>query len=80
LADDQGNVQAAALGTMYASGRGVPQDFQQAFVWFQIVAPRLQGQGQERAKQMLDAAAMRLTPSQRAEAERLAQAWKPGAR
>jgi TPR repeat protein len=80
LAADQGYSRAAqALGTMYANGRGAPQDYSEAFVWFQIAAARGQGIEREQSIKMLDAAAARLSSEQRADAERKAQSWKPPA-
>ena len=66
------------LGFMYAQGRGVPQDYAQAHMWFSLAASRapdaaVRGQ----AVKACDAVAAKMTPAQIAEAQRLASEWKP---
>ena len=61
------------LGVLYAHGLGVAQDYVLAHLWFSLAA----AQGEEGAKAALDEAAARMAPSEIAEAERLANDWKP---
>ncbi len=61
------------LGVLYAHGLGVSQDYVLAHLWFSLAA----AQGEEGAKAALDEAAARMAPSEIAEAERLANDWKP---
>ena len=74
-AADQGNAQAQNnLGTMYALGQGVPQDYVQAHMWFSLSVALGDPFGQRNR----DQAAALLTPAQLAESERLLRAWRPG--
>jgi TPR repeat protein len=57
---------------MYANGEGVPQDYVQAFVWFNLAASE-----SDKAAQYRDLVASKMTPAQIAEAQRLVQEWKP---
>jgi TPR repeat protein len=62
------------LGAMYAEGRGVPQDYVRAHMWFSLAA----AQGEQRAaKTLTEMAERRMTPAQIAEAQKLARDWKP---
>ena len=78
-AADQGDAGAQFnLGFMYAQGRGVPQDYAQAHMWFSLAdsrAPDAAVRGQ--AVKARDAVAAKMTPAQIAEAQRLASEWKP---
>ena len=58
---------------MYANGEGMPQDYVQAQMWFNLAA----AQGAEQARRNRDWVAQRMTPGQIAEAQRLAREWKP---
>jgi TPR repeat protein len=64
------------LGAMYALGQGVPQDYVQAHMWFNLAAR----QGYSEARKGIDALAGKMTPSQIAEAKHLAGEWKPKSR
>ena len=76
LAAAQGHARAQNnLGVMYADGRGVPQDDVQAHLWFNLAASRLTGEQREIAVRGRDAAAGRMTPEDRSEAQRLAREW-----
>ena len=76
LAADQRNVGSQfSLGTIYADGRGVPQDDVQAHMWFNLSASRATGIVGSEAVRSRDEVANRLTPDQRAEAQRLAREW-----
>jgi TPR repeat protein len=79
-AADQGTAMAQySLGMMYAKGQGTEKDFVQAYKWFSLsssalpAAARAQKQGALKAR---DAAAGKLTPEQKAEAEELVGKWK----
>ena len=63
-----------ALGLAYAKGLGVPQDYVEAHKWFDLAAAR----GSARAAPERDALAIDMTARERAEARKLAQAWRPG--
>ncbi len=61
------------LGVMYSKFRGVPQDYVQAHMWFNLAA----AQGKESYRKSRDILAEQMTPAQIAEAQRLAREWKP---
>jgi TPR repeat protein len=63
----------AKLGLMYAQGNGVLQDYIQAHMWYNLSAAH----GERRAAEARDALANKMTPTQIAEAQRLAREWKP---
>ncbi len=60
------------LGLMYANGRGVPRDYVQARMWFNLAA----AQDNETARTLRDKLAKKMTPAQLDEAQRLAREWK----
>jgi uncharacterized protein len=73
-AADQGQAEAQHnLGLMYANGQGVPQDYVLGYMWFNLAA----AQGYKDAVGSLAWLEARMTPAQIAEAQRLAQEWKP---
>ena len=82
---DQKRVQAADpentaaqfdLGVKYATGQGVPQDYVQAHMWFNLAASRLPaGEPHDTAVEARDKIASALSPEQIAEAQRLAREW-----
>jgi TPR repeat protein len=61
------------LGVMYGEGRGVPQDFVRAHMWFDLSA----AQGEQKAVKARDILGRSMTPAQIAEAQKLARDWKP---
>lgn len=72
---DQGDARAQALvGAMYRDGQAVPQDYVLAHQWFNLAAAG----GQQDAARARDDLAKRMEPSQIAEAQQLARAWRPG--
>jgi S1-C subfamily serine protease len=78
LAAEQGDAWAhGQLGFMYYFGWGVPQDYVQAYMWFNLAASREPSSEQQDIFKMRDSAAERMTPAQVAEAQRLAQEWRP---
>ncbi len=71
---EQGHAEAQTmLGYMYASGKGVLQDYIQAHLWFNLAA----AQGDERAFEAREKIAEVMLPEQIAEAQRLAREWTP---
>lgn len=62
------------LGMLYSRGKGVPQDFSLAHMWFNLAA----GQGGTLAVELRDRLAASMPPSQIAEAQKLAREWRPG--
>ena len=78
LAADQGRALAQTnLGVAYANGQGVPRDYVQAHMWFDLAASGTTGQNYELAVRRRDAIAARLTAEEVAEAQRLAAAFTP---
>ncbi len=68
-----------SLGVMYATGRGLRRDDIQAYKWLTLAMsryPALQRDGVTLAKRNRDLVALRITPHQAAQAERLAQEWQ----
>ncbi len=76
-AAEQGLPQAQQnLGIAYALGRGVPQDFVEAHKWLNLSAAKLANeQDREQIARARDMIASRMTPTQLAEAQRLAREW-----
>jgi hypothetical protein len=58
---------------MYVDGHGVPQDYVQAHMWFNLAG----ASGVAKALKNRDTVAAKMTPAQIAEAQRLAREWKP---
>ena len=74
-AADQGHTLAQNnLGTMYATGDGVPEDYMQAYKWFSLSIPL----GNQVATRNRARAATLLTPDQIDEVDREVRAWRPG--
>ncbi len=65
------------LGAMYAEGLGVPQDYAQAHMWFNLAASSPPGEDRDNAVKNRDILAKRMTPAQISEAQKLAREWKP---
>jgi hypothetical protein len=84
LAANQGNPAAMYfLGNMSNNGHGVPQNYVEAYKWYSLAAsraePRASGEMDTvaMATQNRDGVARKMTPSQVADAQRLAREWKP---
>ena len=78
LAAAQGHVKAQNnLGVMYAMGQGVPKDYVRAYMWWSLSAAHSTGDEQKLAAENRDEIAGRMTPAQIADAQKLAQEWKP---
>ncbi len=63
------------LGVMYDNGEGVPQDHVQAYKWLNLAASQAVGEEAKLYRSTRDAAEETMTPSQIAEAQRLAREW-----
>jgi len=61
------------LGVMYDNGQGVPQDYVQAHMWYNLAG----AQGDEEARKRRDIIAKKMSVGQIAEAQKLAREWKP---
>ena len=64
-----------ALGRLYMQGLGVPQNYVQAHMWFNLAASRFEAE----AVKERDALAARMAPEQVGEAQKQAAAWQPQA-
>jgi TPR repeat protein len=65
------------LGLMYANGDGIPQDYVQAHKWFNLAASHATDKEQkQRAVEIRDRAARKMSPQQVAEAQKLAREWQ----
>ena len=73
-ADDGDRRAMLALGRLYTTGLGAPQNFIQAHMWFNLAASR----GEMEALAERDALAAKMTAVERAEAQKLASSWRPG--
>ena len=62
---------------MYENGLGVPQDYIQAHMWFNLAAASGVADMANRATKQRDLIAGNMTPEQISEAKRLAREWKP---
>ncbi len=79
-AAEQGDAKAQLqLGNMYHKGEGwgVPQDYIQAHMWFNLAAANRLADVEGRASLARYNVEELMTPAQIAEAQRLAREWKP---
>ena len=80
-AAEQGFAEAQTnLGIMYFTGQGVPKDYVLAHMWFNLATSRYPASEiskRKRAENFRNNAAAKMSPGQIAEAQRLAQEWKP---
>ena len=66
------------LANMYRDAVGVPQDYVQAHLWFNLAAQRFATkEKRDTAAKDRDVVAAKMTAAQIAEAQKLAQQWKP---
>ena len=71
---EQGDASAQYnLGQMYRNGQGVPQDYIQAHMWFNLAT----AQNDANAAKNRDIVAAKMAPAQIAEAQKMAREWKP---
>ena len=74
LAADQGEALAQTkMAIIYDEGQGVPQNIVQAYKWYSLAATN----GDKPANELRNTIANQMTPAQIAEAQKLAQEWKP---
>lgn len=74
LAADQGEALAQTkIAIMYDEGQGVPKNLVQAYKWYSLAATN----GDKPAPQLRDLLTNHMTEAQIAEAQKLAQEWKP---
>jgi uncharacterized protein len=74
LAADQGEALAQTkMAVMYDEGQGVPKNIVQAYKWYSLAATN----GDKPATLLRDSLADQMTQAQIAEAQKLAQEWKP---
>ena len=74
LAAEQGIAAAQFnLGVMYYNGEGVPEDDAEAYLWFNLAATYADASNRDKFVASRDRAAARLTPEQRADAQRRAR-------
>jgi hypothetical protein len=69
-----------SLGILYAEGQGVPQDYVLAHMWFNLAVTHIRASNTEArnlAVKNRDNVAAKMTPTQIAEAQKLADEWKP---
>ena len=73
----QGDADAMSnLGFFYVEGRGVPQDYVQTHMWYNLAASRPRSEEwREEAVERRDNVAALMTPEQIAQTQRLARAW-----
>jgi TonB family protein len=67
-----------SLGSMYADGRGVTQDYIQAYMWLTVSVEGYTNKRSldlQKAADLRDSLAKKMTPQQIEEAERLAKEW-----
>ncbi|MGO9774104.1 MAG: tetratricopeptide repeat protein [Roseiarcus sp.] len=77
-AADQGHAGAQlGLGFIYREGRGAPQDYAQAYMWFDLASRATDSDIRMQGGKNRDALAAEMTPSQIAEAQRMAREWAP---
>jgi TPR repeat protein len=77
-ASQGGAVGQSFLGALYADGRGVPQDYVQAHMWFNLAASGASaGELHDGAVIARDTMAAKMTPDQIAEAQKMAREWVP---
>jgi hypothetical protein len=64
---------------MYYNGQGVPQNYVHAHMWFNLAAsnPAAKKEPRDEAVHNRDVLAQKMTAAQIAEAQKLAQEWKP---
>ena len=62
-----------SLGVEYVNGEGVPEDYVQAYKWWNLAA----AQGDKNARKNKKIIRKEMTPSQISEAQKLSSAFKP---
>src|SRR5262249_41978333 len=73
-AADQGDRTAQFnLGVMYSSGRGIPKDLVQAYMWTELAA----SSGETNSVKLLDSLQKLMTADQISQARQRVREWKP---
>ena len=62
---------------MYSNGQGVPQDYVEAHMWFNLAAAQSSDFFRYRSGEARDSVAARMTAEEVAEAQRRAREWTP---
>ncbi len=74
----QGDIQAQIdLGMMYADGRGVPKDYDQAHKWFSLAAAQASGTMKEELTELRNLVAYMMTLRKSPKPNGLAEEWPP---
>jgi uncharacterized protein len=78
-AADQGDALAQNnLGLLHVSGEGVPQNYIQAHMWLSLAAANASDKdSRDLAVRNRELAASKMTPAEIAEAQKLADEWRP---
>ncbi len=77
-AAEQNNVGGQiGLGMAYATGKGTEKDLVKAHMWLNLGTAQLEGRNRKDAIKLRDAIAKQLSPAQLAQAQDMAQKWKP---
>lgn len=61
------------IGWLYANGRGIPQDYVRAYMWWKLAAAHSAGKEEASEESVLEKLTRRMTPRQIAEGQRLLQ-------
>jgi TPR repeat protein len=91
-AEKSNDAAQAKLGLMYEIGKGVPQDYVQAYLWFDLAASQtfsgvgpfavatsgIESAFHQAAAKARDRVAAKMTPEELAETQKLAREWSPG--
>ena len=73
---EQGDAEAQFfLGIAYDLGEGVPKDSVLTYMWYNLAASKLKGEPREKAAELRDGLAKRMTRGERSKAQRLAREW-----
>jgi len=67
----------ASLGIMFNFGKGVHQDYVQAYMWYEIAIAHSTGGDRDTIVEMRDYVAQEMTHDQIGEGRKLAGQWKP---
>ena len=68
------------IGELYASGKGVPQDYVLASMWFTLAAshyPASEIADRNNVAVKINEITLKMIPEEIAEAKRMAREWKP---
>ena len=65
------------LGIAHNTGRGIPQDYVEAHIWFNLAAAQSSELFRDTYMALRDGVAEQMTPEQLAEAQRRAREWTP---